>query len=70
MTKRVHARWRISLPIAGSGAAVMGAGDFLTELTTKLGVRPCGGCKRRAAALNRILELHFTGRKTRKHGSK
>ena len=31
----------------------IGLGDALTRATTYLGIRPCGGCKRRAAALNR-----------------
>jgi hypothetical protein len=31
----------------------IGLGDALTRTTTYLGIRPCGGCKRRAAALNR-----------------
>ena len=31
----------------------VGLGDALKRATTYLGIRPCGGCERRAAALNR-----------------
>lgn len=47
---------RLSLPIPGLGAG-MGVGDLIKTATTKLGIRPCGDCNRRAAALNRVLEI-------------
>jgi hypothetical protein len=31
----------------------VGLGDFVTRVTSSAGVRPCGGCQRRAAVLNR-----------------
>jgi len=31
----------------------VGLGEAIGRLTSYIGVRPCGGCKRRAAALNR-----------------
>lgn len=31
----------------------IGLGDAVTRVTTRFGIKPCGGCKRRAAALNR-----------------
>jgi hypothetical protein len=31
----------------------IGLGDVITKSTTALGIRPCGGCAQRAAALNR-----------------
>jgi hypothetical protein len=31
----------------------IGVGDVIKRATSYLGVRPCGGCERRAAALNR-----------------
>jgi hypothetical protein len=37
----------------------MGFGDAVKKATSFLGVRPCGGCERRAAALNRW--IIFTG---------
>ncbi|HEU5407123.1 MAG TPA: hypothetical protein VFU48_05115 [Nitrospira sp.] len=33
----------------------IGLGDVIKRATTYLGIRPCGGCERRAAALNRWL---------------
>jgi len=33
----------------------IGLGDFVTRVTSSAGVKPCGGCQRRAAALNRWL---------------
>jgi hypothetical protein len=38
----------------------IGFGDILKRATTALGVQPCAGCVRRAAALNRWLV--FTGK--------
>jgi hypothetical protein len=31
-----------------------GLGDLLARLTARLGIRPCGGCRRRQALLNRL----------------
>jgi hypothetical protein len=31
----------------------VGLGDAIERVTSYIGLRPCGGCKRRAAALNR-----------------
>jgi hypothetical protein len=33
----------------------IGLGDVVTRATSYLGIQPCGGCERRAAALNRWL---------------
>jgi len=38
----------------------VGLGDAIKHATYALGVRPCSGCERRAATLNRLLV--FTGR--------
>ena len=38
----------------------IGLGDVIKRATSYVGIRPCGGCERRAAALNRWLV--FTGR--------
>jgi hypothetical protein len=38
----------------------IGLGDVIKRVTYAVGVRPCGGCGRRAAALNRWVA--FTGR--------
>jgi hypothetical protein len=32
-----------------------GLGDVLTQMTYAAGIRPCGGCQRRAARLNQWL---------------
>ena len=31
----------------------IGLGDVIKRATSAVGIRPCGGCQRRAAALNR-----------------
>jgi hypothetical protein len=41
----------------------IGLGDAIRHVTNAFGVRPCGGCERRAAALNR--RAVFTGRHTK-----
>jgi hypothetical protein len=38
----------------------IGLGDVIKRATSYAGLKPCGGCKHRAAALNRWLV--FTGR--------
>ncbi len=38
----------------------IGLGDAIKGVTYALGIKPCGGCERRAAALNRWAV--FTGR--------
>jgi hypothetical protein len=35
----------------------IGLGDAVKRVTYAIGIRPCGGCERRAAALNRWLVL-------------
>jgi hypothetical protein len=37
----------------------IGLGEIVQRVTHTLGIKPCGGCKRRAAALNRWVV--FTG---------
>ena len=39
----------------------IGLGDVIKRATTSAGVRPCGGCARRAEALNRWMA--FSGRR-------
>jgi hypothetical protein len=41
----------------------IGLGDAVTRMTMAAGIRPCGGCRHRAAALNRWLV--FTGTRVR-----
>ena len=40
----------------------IGLGDVVKRVASTIGIKPCGGCERRAAALNR--RLVFTGRKS------
>ncbi len=41
----------------------IGLGDLIKRTTYAMGIKPCSGCERRAAALNRWLV--FTGRHSR-----
>jgi hypothetical protein len=41
----------------------IGLGDVIKRATSIVGIKPCGGCARRAAALNR--RLVFSGRRSR-----
>jgi hypothetical protein len=36
----------------------IGLGDAIKRVTYAMGIKPCGGCERRAAALNRW--MHFS----------
>jgi hypothetical protein len=39
----------------------VGLGDLIKRATSAAGIKPCGGCQRRAAALNRWMT--FSGRR-------
>jgi hypothetical protein len=54
--------FRVRLPGFVSGVDV-GMGDVVKRATSYLGIQACGGCERRAAALNRWIT--FTGRQPR-----
>lgn len=41
----------------------IGLGDTIKHATSRVGIRPCGGCNRRAAALNQWMV--FSGRHPR-----
>jgi hypothetical protein len=51
---------RVRLP-GFVGDEPVGLGDAVKRATSRVGIRPCGGCAKRAAALNRWVE--FTGRR-------
>ena len=53
---------RVRLPEFVSDEDI-GLGDAIGHVTHAFGIRPCGGCKRRAAALNR--RFVFTGKHTK-----
>jgi hypothetical protein len=40
----------------------IGLGDVIKRVTSAFGVHSCGGCERRAAALNRWLQFSRKGR--------
>jgi hypothetical protein len=54
-----HPPHRVRLPRFVSDKDI-GLGDAIKHVTYAFGIRPCGGCERRAAALNRWFV--FTGR--------
>jgi len=58
--KRDGKPYRVRLPGFITDEDV-GLGDVLKRVTYTVGITPCGGCERRAAALNRWLV--FTGRR-------
>lgn len=52
-------RHQVRLPGFVADTSV-GLGDVIKRATSTVGVRPCGGCERRSAALNRLVT--FTSR--------
>jgi hypothetical protein len=60
-TKRDRPPFRARLP-GFVGDKDLGLGDAVKRVTYAFGVRPCGGCERRAAALNRWLVFGGRGR--------
>jgi hypothetical protein len=57
--KHKHELYRVRLPGFISDEDV-GLGDVIKRATAAIGIRPCGSCEQRAAALNRWLP--FSGR--------
>ena len=60
VTRSEHRPYRVRLPGFISHEDV-GLGDAIKRATYAFGLRPCGGCEKRAAVLNRWLA--FTGRR-------
>jgi len=60
-SRRDPAPRRVRLPGFISEEEV-GLGEVVKRATAALGIKPCGGCQRRAAALNRWVV--FTGRRS------
>jgi hypothetical protein len=54
--------YRVRLP-GFVGDEDIGLGDAIKRVTLAFGIRPCGGCERRASALNRRFVI--TGRRGR-----
>ena len=52
--------YRVRLPGFISDEEI-GLGDVIKKVTSSVGIKPCGGCARRAAALNRWMV--FSGRR-------
>ncbi|MFI1417943.1 hypothetical protein ACH4VX_08105 [Streptomyces sp. NPDC020731] len=50
-------RHRARIPGFAREGAEIGLGDAVTRVTTAVGLRPCGGCGRRAEALNRWMAI-------------
>lgn len=59
---RERAPYRVRLPGFISDKQV-GLGDVIKRATYAMGIKPCGGCERRAAKLNRLMV--FTGPRSR-----
>lgn len=57
-----HQPYRVRLPGFIADEEI-GLGDVIKRVTSSFGIRPCGGCERRAAVLNRWIV--FTVRGTR-----
>jgi hypothetical protein len=53
--------FRVRLPGFVTGEEV-GLGDLVKHVSYKMGITPCGGCEKRAEALNR--QLVFAGKRT------
>jgi len=56
---KIPKRLRIPVPFRMNQPPV-GLGDVVKRVTTAVGFRPCGGCQKRAQALNRLVQ--FTGK--------
>jgi hypothetical protein len=59
LSKGTGERQPYKLHLPGFTGKEVGLGDAIKHTTSAVGIRPCTGCERRAAALNRLLV--FTG---------
>lgn len=59
LKKALPRRLRIPLPVTIKQP--LGLGDVVKRVTSAVGIKPCGGCRRRAEILNQAVT--FTGRK-------
>jgi hypothetical protein len=59
-SKTVAQPYRVRLPGFVSDKEV-GLGDVIKRTTSAIGIKPCGGCARRAATLNRWMV--FSGKR-------
>ncbi|MEE1766246.1 hypothetical protein [Streptomyces sp. SP18BB07] len=50
-------RHRVRIPGFAHDDAEIGLGDAVARVTTAMGIRPCGGCGRRAEALNQWMTI-------------
>jgi hypothetical protein len=55
-TPEERRNWKPSKLEPGEARQPMrGLGDVVAAVTTAVGIKPCGGCKQRQAALNRLV---------------
>lgn len=47
-------------PSASKPASMRGLGDAVARVTSAVGVKPCGGCKKRQEALNKMVPFGTT----------
>lgn len=53
--EKTHQAHRVRLP--GFIKEEIGLGEAIKRVTYAMGIRPCGGCEKRAAALNRWMRF-------------
>ena len=63
LAKEKSQPYRVRLPGFVADETI-GLGDALKRVTASFGLRPCGGCEKRAGALNRF--LLFSGSRTKR----
>ena len=56
-SEKARQPFRVRLPGLVSEKEV-GLGDAIKHVTKSIGIKPCGGCNRRAEALNRMVVIH------------
>jgi len=51
----------LNLPVPFAPKEGIGLGDVIKRATGAVGIKPCGGCQKRAERLNRLLRLRRMG---------
>jgi hypothetical protein len=56
-TPEAAPRSRLRIPVPGLASGAVGLGDVVSRAAAHVGLSPCGGCRRRAQAMNAWLSF-------------
>jgi hypothetical protein len=60
---------RVLNPVESSEIKVRGLGDVIARATSAIGIKPCGGCKQRQEALNKLIPFNTNEPESKSDGT-